>query len=216
MAHAWRGLAALARPWSSWAVARLGLKHLLQMFFRESAACLEKGFTRLALKYPEQPQMLGSRQGGLRRVGGLAQTAALEVGRTCLPRMRAWTRLACEVVDVEFPDFEFLVVFSACGMECKVVLRTPQPHHNRIASCVERLSRACPFGTDRTGLMDQFLDHRSVSETVMLKKPDLPAQVVRHSSVRWPADALLPILLGFLVRLGSTAGIKQAFNKCKR
>ena len=95
-----------------------------------------------------------------------------------------------------------------------------------MASCLARLSRTLAPGTDQSVLMEQFLDHRKVAETAMEKNPDLPArawqeavrrtQAVRHSSARWPADALLPILMAFLVCPGSTTGIEQAFSKFTR
>ena len=207
----------------------LGFKRRLDALFGEAETCLETGFTSLALKHLERPRMLREAKGRHRSIGGLAMPAILDIARgKCLPRMKAWRRLALEVVDTEFPDYELLGAFSAFCLQpagAHARHRAPQEANAWVANSLGRLADA--FGVDKALLTEQFQDLRRIAQTEQDQRPDEPTacswqralhktQAVRHSAARWPVTALLPVLQRFVVCPGSTSGIEHAFSKFKR
>ena len=92
----------------------LGCKQRINALFGQAEACLQTGFTSLALKHLEKPKMLRTGDGQYKSIGGLPPADIIRIARSeCLPRMRAWTRLVQEVADTELPEFELLGAFSA-------------------------------------------------------------------------------------------------------
>ena len=154
----------------------LGFKRRLDALFGEAETCLETGFTSLARKHLERPRMLREAKGRHRSIGGLAMPAILDIARgKCLPRMKAWRRLALEVVDTEFPDYELLGAFSAFCLQpagAHARRRAPQEANAWVANSLGRLADA--FGVDKALLTEQFQDLRRIAQTEQDQRPDEP------------------------------------------
>ena len=88
----------------------VAFKARVRLLFREEA-CLSQGFTRIALRFLEKPRMVRDGAGAMKTVGGPSPDYAA-VARACGQRMVAWSDLAEEVANAEFPDFELLGSFQ--------------------------------------------------------------------------------------------------------
>ena len=170
----------------------------------------------------------------LKTVGGPSPDQAA-VTKACLQRMVAWSDLAEEVANTEFPDFELLGSFQIFRLHFQDVrLKTQrgclppeaaEDHPKFENGCLAHLAGA--FAVDPNQLRTEFVDHRALAQAEKQQHPELSAVVAWqralektqanwHSRQRWPAKALLPILQRFFLCPGSTAGIEQTFSQNQR
>ncbi len=208
-------------------------KARMRLLFHDEA-CLSRGYTRVALKFLEQPRMVQTRT-GVKQFGGPSSDLSA-VTRSCLQRMVAWSVLAEEVANTEFPDFELLGAFQVFKLHFRDVGLTtrrgclpPEVAEEEDitfgSSCLQHLAEA--FDADPSQLQTEFMDHRPLAQAEKQQHPELSAVAVWqrtldktqanwHSKQRWPAKALLPIVQRFFLCPGSTAGIEQKFSQHQR
>jgi hypothetical protein len=86
-----------------------GFKQRLRQLFAEKG-CLTMGYTSLALEHLRHTKLLPIPGRGLVELGGSGSTSPESVTE-CLGHMVAWSRLAEEVANTEFPEFELLACF---------------------------------------------------------------------------------------------------------
>ena len=211
----------------------VAFKARVRLLFREEA-CLSQGFTRTALGFLETPRMVRDGMGAMKTVSGPSPDQAA-VTKACLLRMVAWSDLAEEVANTEFPDFELLGSFQIFRLHFQDVrlkrqrgCLPPEPaedHPKFDNGCLAHLAGA--FAVDPNQLRTEFLDHRALAQAEKQQHPELSAVVAWqrvlertqanwHSRKRWSATALLPILQRFFLCPGSTAGIEQKFSQNQR
>ena len=153
----------------------------------------------------------------------------------CLGIMVAWSRLADEVAQTEFPEHELLACFRVFNL---TPLEGPSPKRARpsatstvpaLAPATQQdLSRlADAFKVESTRLLDQFREHQRIAQLEFARTPGLSVakawrcalqQTQANSRKRhnFPAQSLQALLRPFMVTPGSTASIEQSFSRLKR
>ena len=190
--------------------------------------CLSIGYTSLALTHLHRAKLVPVPGRGPVALGG--HGASPETVTECLGHMVAWSRLAEEVANTEFPEFELLSCFRvfrlvpAAQPTATTVIRvgTAGPAEQLD---LERLAEA--FQVDSAGLFDQFKEHQRIAQAELGRAPEEPAAQAWHRALKrtqstwlrrrnFPAEALRSLLQRFMVAPGSTAGIEQNFSMFKR
>ena len=210
-----------------------GFKQRLRQLFAEKG-CLTMGYTSLALEHLRHTKLLPIPGRGLVELGGSGSTSPESVTE-CLGHMVAWSRLAEEVANTEFPEFELLACFRVFRLAApqpearsssKLAASMPMPSLARTQNRdLERLATA--FKVDTARLFDQFKEHVPIVQAELRRAPEVPAatawqraiqrtQATKRRRHNFPAETLHALLQRFAVAPGSTAGIEQNFSMFKR
>jgi len=139
----------------------------------------------------------------------------------CLDRMRCWRKLACAVIQAEFPDCYLLAsfaVFDVATCDNKGVLSTT--HETQI----QRLAKA--FKVDFHHLRAQVEHLRPVASSIaqQLRCGNVVAwrhalektQRTTSSRNNYPVDCVLPVLQRYMAWISSSSGVEQNFSKAER
>ena len=162
------------------------------------------------------------------QVGGVWKSIGgpLEVGdevvQRCLARMGCWVRVAKSVVSAEFPAFELLQSFSVFTAAAKVSTgMCPAAFVMENQRHFKRLARV--FNVDADELAAQFVEHVFIAREIMMSSPGVSLReawkdaILRTQSsraaTRRPANALLPVVMRYLVYVASTTAIEHSFSK---
>jgi hypothetical protein len=203
------------------------------LFDKGQCMNLQPGFTNHMHSLLQHERVILLRSGE-RIFGGNGKITPDVIAR-CLSRMRSFTRLAREVVQAEFPDFELFGAFQVFDLaDGKFKSREPSSHEGGnfaskepsshegrdFANSARRLARA--FGVDEIALAAQIKFHRPIALRIKSaghgfdNKTAWQAAVQRTqkhpSRAAHPVDALMPVLMRFISWTGSTSGVEQSFS----
>ena len=140
------------------------------------------GYTSLALEHLRHTKLLPIPGRGLVELGGSGSTSPESVTE-CLGHMVAWSRLAEEVANTEFLEFELLACFRVFRLAApqpearsssKLAASMPMPSLARTQNRdLERLATA--FKVDTARLFDQFKEHVPIVQAELRRAPEVPA-----------------------------------------
>ena len=194
--------------------------------------CLGSGYTNLALSHLRRTKLVPVPGHSPVALGGQGAVSP-ETVTDCLGIMVAWSRLADEVAQTEFPEHELLACFRVFNLAPLDGPKRARPSATSIVPApvpatqqdLNRLADA--FKVDSTCLLNQFREHQRIAELEFARTPGLSVatawrcalQQTQANSRRrrnFPAQSLKALLHRFMVTPGSTAGIEQNFSRFKR
>ena len=201
------------------------LQSLVVSFLERTDMLFEQGGCLRVMGYTKHIISLLESDCGLHALVGdhvLALKAPTQtVITTCLGRMRCWRKLACSVIQAEFPDCYLLAsfaVFDLATCDTKGVLSTT--HETQI----QRLAKT--FKVDLHHLRAQVEQLRPIASSVaqQLRCSNIVAWKHTHEKTQhtassrgtFPIDCALPVLQRYMTWIASSSGVEQNFSKAER
>ena len=147
------------------------------------------------------------------------------VKERCLARMVNWWRLAREVLEADFPQYDLLHSFAVFDLDLGV---------DRVVAGAAQLTEqeeealdnwAVLLSLNPTALKEQFRQLRglalafrenSVDTLEAWQQAILETQATSRRRAAYPVSALLPVLQRYAAYTGSTSGVEQDFSRFKR
>ena len=189
-----------------------------EMLFEQGGCLQVMGYTRHIVSILEGDCGLHAVVG--ERVLALKAPSQVVISR-CLERMRCWRKLACAVIQAEFPDCYLLssfAVFDVNRCDGNGNLSTTTETQ------IQRLAKA--FKVDLHHLRAQVEQLRPVvasiarqlgcSNNVAWKQALDKTQRTTSSRNNYPVDSLLPVLQRYMAWTSSSSGVEQNFSKAER
>jgi hypothetical protein len=187
-----------------------------ELFHR--SGCIEmEGFTKKMIALIQRPRLV-TLSGGRPKTIGDANSPGPGTVERCLGRMTNWWTLASEVLQTEFPDWDFLLQFQAFRVPRDLALTS------QTRGQLEHL--AATFGVDPDRAMSEYEDlcpvatqfANQISVTVAGTAADVSALAWKRTMVtRMKApktSSLLQLLFRFVAYIGSSSGVEQTFSHC--
>jgi len=201
------------------------LQSLVVSFLERTDMLFEQGGCLRVMGYTQHILSILQSDCGLHALVGDHMLALKAPNQTviarCLDRMCCWRKLACSVIQAEFPDCYLLAsfaVFDVATCDNKGVLSTT--HETQI----QRLAKA--FKVDLHHLRAQVEQLRPVASSIsqQLRCSNIVAwkhtlektQRTTSSRNNYPADSVLPVLQRYMAWISSSSGVEQNFSKAER
>ena len=189
-----------------------------EMLFEQGGCLQVMGYTRHIVSILEGDCGLHALVG--EHVLALKAPSQVVISR-CLERMRCWRKLACAVIQAEFPDCYLLssfAVFDVNNCDGNRNLSTTTETQ------IQRLAKA--FKVDLHHLRAQVEQLRPVvasiarqlgcGNNVAWKQALDKTQRTTSSRNNYPMDSLLPVLQRYMAWTSSSSGVEQNFSKAER
>lgn len=192
----------------------------IKVMFDEGQAIHLPGYTKLMVETLKQQRVmfLGKQA---KTLGGAGRVTERVIA-SCLARMQCFTKLACEVVESEFPHYDIFSAFRVFDLG-ETEKREPVTHEDgnpQSERCIKRLAQV--FKVKASELTAQLAAHKSIALRIKhsqgvgnreaWQKAVGKTQAHHMTSTNYPVTALVPVLMRYLAYTVSTSGVEQSFS----
>ena len=187
--------------------------HSVELLFQGEECLRLPGFTKHVMDLLRAEDLPVFINNSLQFLGGAPSQGAV---RRCLNHMCNWTKLAREVVQAEFPDYNLFAAFAAFDVHADQDI-------DAVLNCmhIDRMAKA--FGVDGPQLRGELLRHRPLVQAAVSGGTPLREawqDVLRKTQTRgkatrdaYPAEALAPVTQRYLAWSVSSSGVEQTFSR---
>lgn len=197
------------------------VKRIVKLF-DEGAVFSVPGFTAFAVECLRSVRLIRLRDGSITSLGGPGVPDAA-VRQRCVARMRAWTKLATEIVKVEFPDYEIFQAFAALSLS-KESQRGAPDAESVLQQDAYFGTLAKRFKVDGTKLKVEFDDYKPLAlkfyrtascSNFEAWKTALLQRRTSSTLAAHPQKRLAKVVMRMPIYSPSSSGVEQSFSRYK-